>query len=318
MKLLRTLNDSHAVEFRSGAVSIGNFDGVHRGHARIMQRLRWRANQLGGPAVALTFDPHPATLLRPTVVPPPLTWLERRAELLAQAGVDVVIAYPTDANLLALSPSQFFSEIVVKRLAARALVEGPNFRFGCRREGDIRVLASLCDGAGLALDVVDPLVDGGELISSSRVRQLVGDGALDEANRLLTHPYRIRGLVGRGAGRGAGIGFPTANVEQIETLTPGVGVYAGLATLDAAEDGKHPTQSWPTAIHVGPNPTFGEHVRKVEAHLLDFQGDLYGQRIQVDFLSRLRDIHPFPSVDALRAQLARDVQAARRRVAEHS
>ena len=298
MKLIRnlaTLPD----ELRSGAVAIGNFDGVHLGHARIIERLIARARQVGGPAVVFTFDPHPVQLLRPDLAPPPLTWTDRKAELLARLGVDAVIAYPTDKALLALTPEQFFDSIVGKNLGARAMVEGANFYFGHNRSGTIEVLHRLTDKASIVLEVVEPVVVAGEVVSSSRVRRLVGEGRVAEARALLTQPYRIRGEVIAGAGRGATIGFPTANLHGIDTLLPALGVYAGCALAGQ--------RVWPAAIHIGPNPTFSEQSLKVEVHLIGWQGSLLGQVIEVDFWVRLRGTERFGSADALIAQLGRDV-----------
>lgn len=303
MKLFRSLEHLPA-RLRGGAVSIGNFDGVHHGHARIVQRLLSKAAAVQGPAIIFTFDPHPVRLLRPQEAPPPLTWTERKTALLGDLGIDAVIAYPTDEELLSLSPQAFFDRIVREALQAKAMIEGPNFYFGHKRAGDIALLKTLCQSAGLSLEVVEPLVEGGEFVSSSRIRQMILQGDVAGAASKLTQPYRIRGLVTHGAGRGHKIGFATANVEAIDTLLPALGVYAGRAITT--------TQSWPAAINIGPNPTFGEHALKVEVHLIGFEGTLYGQPLEVDFLARLRDIQPFGSVDALKTQLASDVAAAAR------
>jgi riboflavin kinase/FMN adenylyltransferase len=301
VQLLRSIDDLPA-SLRGGAVSIGNFDGVHRGHARIVERLRAMAETLGGPSIVFTFDPHPVRLLRPDQVPPPLTWTDRKAALLAELGVDVVIAYPTNEAFLSLSAEQFFIEIVRESLAARGMVEGPNFFFGKNRAGNIALLARLCAGAGMQLQIVEPLVAGDDYVSSSRIRALLAAGEVAQTRHLLTHPYRIRGMVTHGAARGSKIGFPTANVDAIDTLLPGQGVYAGRAYVGQ--------QRWPAAINIGPAPTFGENAVKVEAHLIGFHGSLYGQPIEVDFLSRLRGIQKFASMDELKVQLASDVQAA--------
>ncbi|MEX2174745.1 MAG: bifunctional riboflavin kinase/FAD synthetase [Pirellulaceae bacterium] len=302
MRLLRTLDDLPA-DLLGGAVTIGNFDGVHRGHARIVERLLAKARAVGGPAIVFTFDPHPVRILRPQAAPPPLTWTDRKAQLLDELGVTAVVAYPTDEALLALSPQEFFDQIVRQKLRARAMVEGPNFFFGRQRAGNIQVLGRLCDAAGVALEIVQPLVVGSEYVSSSRVRTAVGAGDVDLAKQLLTRPYRIRGMVTHGAGRGAKIGFPTANVAAIDTLLPGQGVYAARAIA--------PAGSWPAAVNIGPSPTFGEEALKVEVHLIGFAGSLYGQPLEVDFLARLRSIQPFGSVEALQTQLADDIEAAR-------
>jgi riboflavin kinase/FMN adenylyltransferase len=233
-----------------------------------------------------------------------LTWTERKVELLARLGADWVVAYPTDQALLALSPEEFFSQIVCDALVAKGLVEGPNFYFGHNREGNIQRLRALCSAADISLDVVDPLVVDGQLVSSSRVRELLRKGAVDRARELLGVPYRIRGMVIHGAGRGAQIGFPTANLEAIDTMLPAVGVYAGLAWCEGI--------ARPAAINLGPSPTFGEATVKVEVHVVGQSEPMYGQALEVDFLARLRDIQRFDSAEALVEQLAHDVQEVER------
>lgn len=304
MKLLRQV-ENLPDKLRGGAVAIGNFDGVHQGHARIVQRVIEQATKLGGAALVFTFDPHPVRLLRPEHAPPPLTWTDRKVELLARLGIDAVIAYPTDEQLLALSAREFFDQIVRRQLDARAIVEGPNFYFGRGRSGTIEVLRQLSGEAGISLDVVDPLVVGGEFVSSSRIRKLIADGQVAEARALLTAPYRIRGMVVHGAGRGAKLGFGTANLDAIDTLLPGPGVYAGRGLLG--------DRRFAAAINIGPNPTFGEGALKVEVHLVGWDGSpLYGQVLEVDFLSKLRDTRKFAGAAELVAQLESDVSGARR------
>ena len=302
MKLIRKLNELTS-DLRGGAIAIGNFDGVHRGHARIIEQVRAQAAAVDGPSIVFTFDPHPVRLLRPDKVPPPLTWTDRKAELLAELGIDALVVYPTDEHLLSLTPDEFFREIVVEQLGTRAMVEGPNFFFGKDRAGDISVLGQLCGDANIALEVVQPLVAGDAYVSSSRIRESIRQGDVADAANLLTRPYRIRGMVTHGAGRGAKIGFPTANIDAIDTLLPKVGVYAGRAI---ATDG-----TWPTAVNIGPNPTFGEDALKVEAHLIGYSGWIYGQPLEVDFLARVRDTRGFASVEELQQQLKQDIEAAR-------
>jgi riboflavin kinase / FMN adenylyltransferase len=301
MHIIRHL-DGFPAAARGGAVAIGNFDGVHRGHVKIVRTLLERAGAIGGAAIVFTFDPHPVRLLRPEQCPPPLTWTERKAELLAAQGVDWILAYPTDEALLELSAAEFFDRIIRGALDARSLVEGPNFYFGHNREGDVGRLGELAQEAGITLDVVPPVEIDGALVSSSRVRELIRTGKVDEANRLLSAPYRIRGMVTHGAGRGAKIGFPTANLSAIDTLLPAAGVYAGRAWVGKA--------GWPAAVHLGPSPTFGDALARVEVHLVGYHEPLYGEPLEVDFLARLRDIRPFASVEALTAQMQQDVERA--------
>jgi riboflavin kinase / FMN adenylyltransferase len=309
MKLYRELADLPA-EFRGGAVTVGNFDGVHQGHARIIERLQAAAMKISGPSVVFTFDPHPVRLLRPQNAPPPLTWTDRKAELLGLMNVDAMIAYPTDEALLQLTPVEFFDRIVRDRLDARAIIEGPNFSFGRDRAGNVNVLRDLTTAAGIDVEIVEPLMLEGEVVSSSRVRRLIADGQITEAGKLLTRPYRIRGMVVHGAGRGNKIGFPTANVDAIDTLLPKIGVYAGAVQIAG--------QPYAAAINIGPNPTFGEQSLKVEVHVIDWNGPLYGRVLEVDFLARLRDIQRFDGVEMLKQQLQLDVEAALQVLANHS
>jgi riboflavin kinase/FMN adenylyltransferase len=307
MHIIRQLKDFPAGA-RGGAVAIGNFDGVHCGHVAIVRRLLERAKAVRGPAIVFTFDPHPVRILRPDQCPPPLTWTERKAQLLKACGVDWIVAYPTDEALLQLSAHDFFEQIVRGTLASRAMVEGQNFYFGHNREGTIERLGELTAAAGISLDVVPPVEMEGGIVSSSRVRQLIAAGDVGGANRLLSQPYRIRGIVTHGAGRGAKIGFPTANLAGIDTLLPAPGVYAGRAWVLG--------ERWPAAINLGTSPTFGDESIRVEVHLIGQQESLYGQPMEVDFVARLRDIRPFPSVDDLVEQLRADVAQAAQVAAE--
>lgn len=293
---------------RGGVVSIGNFDGVHWGHARIVERLLEMARSRDVRAVILTFDPHPARLLRPQQAPTPLSWTEHKARVLEELGVDAVVAYPTDQALLGLTAAEFFQRIVLGQLRARGMVEGQNFFFGHDRGGNIDVLGQFCRQAGIPLEVVEPVRIDGQVVSSSRVRTLISSGQVAEAARLLTRPYRIRGTVVRGQGRGIKLGYPTANVGAIDTLLPAEAIYAGRAWIEG--------RWYATAMSLGGNPTFDESEPKVEAFLLDYHGDLYGRSIEIDFLARLRDIKRFDSAGQLIEQMALDVEETRRVVGQ--
>lgn len=287
-------------------MTIGNFDGVHRGHQSMVEKLVGQAHDAGVSAVVLTFNPHPIRLLRPDKAPPSLSTIRRKAELLGHHGVDYVIAYPTNRDLLDLTPREFFDQIVLGKLDARGLIEGPNFFFGRDRAGDTSTLRQYCDASGLRLTIVEPIRNGDELVSSSVIRKLISDGAIEEAVRLLGHSYRMEGIVARGAERGRTLGFPTANLSRIETLLPLDGVYSGRCVVDG--------QSLAAAINIGPNPTFAEDRRKVEVHLLDFDGALYGSMLSVDLLARIRKTKAFDSVDQLRKQIQKDVELIRHSV----
>ena len=293
--------------YRGGAVTVGNFDGVHRGHAELVRAAQAWATRVGGPAVAVTFDPPPGAVLAPDRARPPLSTVPDRAELLLAAGADHVVALGADAGLVSLSPEAFFEDVVVGLFAAKAVVEGANFRFGRARGGDTALLRSLCDAAGIAFEVVPPVTAGGEAVSSSRVRASLAAGDVAIAAGLLGRPYRVSGVVEAGAKRGRTIGFPTANLGRIATVLPPDGVYAGRAVVAGT--------AWPAAVNVGPNPTFGDAARKVEVHLLDFAGDLYGRGVGLEFVERLRATRPFAGPAELVAQLTRDVAAARAAVA---
>jgi riboflavin kinase / FMN adenylyltransferase len=288
---------------RNGFVSIGNFDGVHRGHQGMIAALLRNATGHSAPAVIFTFDPHPITLLRPERSPPPLTTTERKLELLSECGAEHVVVYPTDQALLALSPREFFDLIVVDRLDVRGLVEGPNFFFGHNRAGSIETLHEFCRAAGRLLEVVPPVLIGDRLVSSTEIRRLIAAGQVREAGELLGKSYRIEGTVVRGAERGGQIGFPTANLDNVGTVVPGDGVYAGRARVGS---------TWYAAgINIGPNPTFADRQHKVEVHLIDFSHDLYGTRLTIELIDRLRDTRRFDGLAALQTQLADDVSRAR-------
>ena len=298
MSLMRDWQSLESVQ--GGYATIGNFDGVHRGHQAMLNVLTSRARAENVPAIAVTFDPHPIALLRPDATPPVLTTIEHRAELLHRFGVDVALVLHTDRSLLALTADEFFDSIVRNKLKARGLVEGPNFFFGRNRSGNITVLRTLCNDHGLSFDVAPPATVDEQLVSSSVIRSLLETGQMGHAVRLLGHHYRISGRVGTGAQRGRTIGFPTANLIDVSTLVPANGVYAGSVLIDGKRHA--------AAVNIGPNPTFGEAAQKIEVYLVDFQGDLYGQILDVDFVDRVRDVRRFSGVDELKSQLTQDVR----------
>lgn len=299
----------------ASAVAVGNFDGVHLGHAAIAAMLRSVAAAAGVPAVALTFDPHPASIVRPGAAPVPLTTPARRAELLLALGLDAVLVQSADEALVALSAEDFYREILRDRLGGRAFVEGPDFRFGAGRAGDVDLLARLAVTDGAGVTVVPPVLAAGEPVSSSRLRRLVAAGDVAAAASLATAPHRASSVVVSGARRGRSLGFPTANLGSVATLLPAAGVYAARA---AFADDAEPRRWFPAAVNVGPAPTFGESAAGVEAHLVGFSGDCYGRVLDVDFLARLRDTRRFASADDLRAQLADDVAHAAAIAADES
>jgi riboflavin kinase/FMN adenylyltransferase len=297
---------------RGGIVAIGNFDGVHRGHRALVSELVRFASVLQAPALIFTFDPPPLRLLRPPPWPQPLTWMERRVELFTPLGVDHVIAYPTTTQLLNLDAEAFFEKILVEQLRVRGIVEGPNFRFGKDRQGDVEYLRRLCQQREMTLSIVEPQCIDGNWISSSSIREAIEAGRIEQANRALNEPYRILGTVESGVGRGRTIGFPTANLGGIPVLVPARGVYAGRIVRARWSDGRTAPEALigaPAAIHIGPNPTFGEHADKVEIHVLDFSADLYGASLEVEILHRIRAVKKFADKEELLQQIEADLRS---------
>jgi riboflavin kinase/FMN adenylyltransferase len=285
-------------------LSIGNFDGVHRGHQVIIRHLLEVARRQAAPAVVLTFEPHPLSLLNPALEPTRLTTPEDRAKLLGLLGADVVLEYPTDWDLLNLTPRQFFDDIVLGELEARGLVEGPNFFFGKGRAGNVQTLAEFCTAANRSLTIVPPRTVDGEIISSSRIRKLLAGGDVKWAGKLLGRRYALVGKVTAGAQRGRTLGFPTANLTNIRTQLPAPGVYAAWCRVNGA--------THPAAVSLGPNPTFAEGEWKVEAHLLGFSGDLYESTAELEFVERVRELCSFASEKELKDQIQKDLKTIRR------
>ena len=296
-------------------VTIGSYDGVHRGHQLIIGRAVRRARELGLPSVVVTFDPHPSEVVRPGSHPPLLTAHPRRAELIAELGVDAVLVLPFTSEFSQLSPAEFVAKVLVDRLHARAVVEGPNFRFGHRAAGNVDLLTELGRTYDFEVEVVDLYVrgeaGGGEPFSSTLVRRLVADGDVAGAAEILGRPHRVEGIVVRGAQRGRELGFPTANVEPVpHSAIPRDGVYAGWLHVDG--------EAMPAAISVGTNPQFDGVHRTVEAHAIDREGlELYGLHCAIEFLSFVRGQARFESVDRLVEAIHEDVKKARELVAAH-
>jgi riboflavin kinase / FMN adenylyltransferase len=293
------------------AVTIGVFDGVHRGHQRIVARASEVAVTNRLPLVVVTFDPHPDEVVRPGSHPPLLCTLRRRVQLLSELGADAVCVLPFTLDFSRLGPDEFVRAVLAERLHARRVVVGANFRFGHRAAGDVALLAELGEKYDFSAEGVPLLTEDGVTISSSSIRDLVAAGDVAGAARDLGRPHRVEGVVVRGAQRGRTLGIPTANLETPPyTAIPADGVYAGwLASLD--ENGNQ-TQRWPAAISVGTNPTFDGQHRVVEAYALDRDDlDLYGVHVAVDFAARLRGMAKFGSVDELIAQMRLDIDQAR-------
>ncbi len=296
-------------------ITIGVFDGVHLGHQRIVSRAATAAREDGLPLVVVTFDPHPAEVIRPGSHPALLCSLRRRAQLLGELGADAVCVLEFTPAFSRLGPGEFVRAVLTDRLHVRHVVVGENFRFGHRAAGDLALLAELGEKYDFRAEGIPLLAEDGVTMSSSAIRDRVAAGDVAAAARGLGRPHRVEGVVVRGEQRGRALGFPTANLETAaHTAIPGDGVYAGwLARLGL--DGEE-AERWPAAISVGTNPTFDGRERVVEAYALDRDDlDLYGVHAAVEFADRLRGMARFDTVDALIAQMRLDVAAARALVA---
>lgn len=293
-------------------VTVGVFDGMHRGHQQLVARAVRTAEERGLPAVLVTFDPHPAELVRPGSHPARLTSLRRRADLAAELGIDAFCVLPFTPELSRTEPGAFAHHVLVERLHAAAVVVGRNFRFGHHAAGDVALLGELGGRFGFAVEGLDLTGDDGVTFSSTYVRACIDAGDVAAAAAALGRPHRIEGVVVHGARRGRDLGFPTANIATAPyTALPADGVYAGRFVI-----GTHGNQRLlPTAISVGTNPTFSGRVRTLEAYVLDVDEDFYGHQVAVDLVARLRSQQHYDDVDALIAQMHRDVARTRELVA---
>jgi riboflavin kinase/FMN adenylyltransferase len=305
---------SYAPDAGPAVVALGAFDGIHLGHRRILEVAVGRARASGARSLVCTFDPHPLQVLRPGQVPPPISTLGERLEQIEAAGIDATVIVPFTREFASVEPEDFARDVLVGRLHAREVIVGFNHTFGRGARGTPALLESLGPALGFATHVIPPLSVGGLLVSSSRIRDALGAGDVVTAAALLGRPYTIRGPVVRGAGRGRSLGFPTANVSAERPLLVPPGVYAGYAWIDPSARPEVPGQRFKCVLNIGFRPTFGAAAYAIEVHLLDFDGDLYGRRIKVDVVARIRDERRFPDVEALRAQIRRDVGVAATRL----
>jgi riboflavin kinase/FMN adenylyltransferase len=306
MEIVR-LDGTRPRDWTAAVVSVGNFDGVHRGHQALAAVVASEARAQAATAVVLTFDPHPSRVLAPERAPATLMTLEQRGEMLAPLGIERLVVLPFGRELAAELAASFARRILLESLAAREVVVGANFRFGRGRAGDVASLREFGAELGFRVTAVPPVLEAGAPISSTRVRDALARGDVSEAASLLGRSYFVDGTVIRGHGRGRTLGFPTANLDPENEILPAAGVYACLCTIDG--------RTGPPAravVNLGRRPTFGAGALLLEAHLLDFEGDLYGFRMRVCFEARLRDELRFDGPQALLQQISRDAVAARR------
>lgn len=289
----------------SPVLALGNFDGLHRGHMKILDRVRRRAGERGGTPAAMTFDPHPPKIVRPDKAPPMLMTTAQRLEALTRAGMQGVAVVRFTVDLSRWDPETFVRTVLVEWLRVVEVWVGANFLFGHDRAGTFTVLRVLGARYGFRAEKIDPVRYKDFVVSSTRVRRLVSEGRVDEAGALLGHHYFIDGTVTRGVQRGRELGFPTANLATENELLPPSGVYATAAAINGI--------AYPSLTNIGMRPTFGDVDRtQIETHLLDTSRDLYDARLRLSFVQRLRDERAFADADALRAQIEADCRAARR------
>ena len=290
---------------RRPVITIGNFDGVHLGHQTLFQKVKERARAMSGQGVVLTFDPHPIKLMRPEKQLPLLTTTAQKVRLLSELDLEVLIVHPFTADFGALPARDFVAEYLVRRLGVQEVVIGHDYRFGRNREGNIALLQALGAEFGFPVHVVDAIQIQGKVVSSTLIRNLIQRGQVHEAQKFLGRPYEVTGVVVPGYGRGARLlGFPTANIDLDNgLLVPGAGIYAVWTELRG--------QVYSGVANIGTCPTFDNQKLSLEVYILDFDADIYGERLAVRFVQRLRDEHRFPDISALISQIKKDVAAAR-------
>lgn len=302
MRLIRDFSTLHGIS-KAQVVGIGNFDGVHLGHLAVLRDMTARARELDAESTVFTFHPHPMRVLAPDRAPLMIQIVDERIALLESAGVDNVILVEFTREFAGIGPNRFVEEFLVGGLSCAHLFVGADAKFGAGRAGNVDLLREYASAGAFGLTVMSDVTDGTVRVSSSRIRRLIMAGEVELAKSLLGRPFSLTGEVVHGVGRGRNLGFPTANIMPDQEIRPGDAVYAGRCWIS--------DRAYASAIHVGPVPTFGQSRPVVEVHVIDFDGDLVGTRIRVEFLARLRGIVPFSSVETLVARIREDVGLAR-------
>ncbi len=309
MKIIDGIDNIHQ-PFRNPVLTIGNFDGVHIGHHSLFQRVKELAATFEGESVVMTFNPHPIRIFDSSNGPPLITPHEQKVQLIEDAGIDVFIVVEFTREFAQITAHDFVHDIIHKKIGARAVVVGPDYRFGNKREGDIPFLSLMGRRLDFEVHVITDLTVNGREVSSSTIREFVMAGDFKKARKMLGRDYQVAGRVIQGRDRGGRLlGFPTANLQLIDELTPKPGVYATEVFIDG--------QRYDGATNIGYSPTFKNGAFSVETHILDFSEDIYGKIIQVRFVERLRDEKTFSGPEELSAQISKDVQRARKVLARH-
>jgi riboflavin kinase/FMN adenylyltransferase len=312
MQLIRDLENITA-PFKAAVITIGNFDGVHIGHQALFHEVVERADAMGGTSIAMTFDPHPIRVMTDNGHPPLITLYEQKAELIEAAGIDVLICVPFTKEFAAISARTFVEQILIGRIGMKAVVVGQDYTFGNNREGTVALLKGYAAELGFEVIVADWIQAStaeNERISSTAIRELVSQGHMEKAGRMLGRNYQIRGTVAHGRDRGGRLlGIPTANLNLHDELCPKAGVYAVIVQYNG--------NRFPGVANIGYSPTFDDHVFTVEVHILDFAQDIYGERIMINFVQRLRDEIKFADIAMLIEQIDADIAQARRILEPH-
>ena len=290
---------------QSPVITIGNFDGVHRGHLALFDTVKQRARALGGQSAVMTFEPHPIRLMKPGKPMPLITPIKQKLELIGKADMDVIFCIPFTREFAAITAEDFVSKILLAKIGVKEVVVGYDYTFGHQRKGNVDFLRQMGAKKGFLVHVIGPIHVDNTLVSSTSIRAFVREGRLSEARALLGRDYQISGTVVKGKNRGARLlGFPTANLAITDELIPKKGVYAVTVNVEG--------RTYGGVANIGYNPTFGDTALTLETYLLDFSGDLLGKTIQVDFIQRLRDERTFDSIEALSEQIGKDVHQARK------
>ncbi|MDL1981893.1 MAG: bifunctional riboflavin kinase/FAD synthetase [Deltaproteobacteria bacterium] len=294
--------------YKNAVITIGNFDGVHLGHQALFHNLIEKAIALNGTSIAMTFEPHPIRVLKKNNHPPLITLYEQKVELIEKAGLDVLICIPFTQEFAAISAKEFVEDILVKRIGIKAIAVGEDYTFGKNREGNLALLKTLGNQCGFEVILIDELHISNtypERISSTKIRELVMAGKVAESKKLLGRYYQIRGKVEVGRDRGGKLlGFPTANINLYDELRPKIGVYAVIVECKG--------ENFKGVANIGYSPTFDDYIFTVEAHILDFKENIYGQKIRVNFIDRLRDEKKFSNISELSEQIKKDIIKARK------
>ena len=304
MAVIYNLDQLEKNPLKNPVLTIGNFDGVHKGHLSLFNKVKERARLIDGQSVVMTFEPHPIKVMMPENGPPLITPTQQKLKLMEDSGIDVILCVPFTEEFAGISPQGFVKDLLVDRIGIKEIVVGYDYSFGHKRAGDIDLLKKMGDELGFKVHMVDKILLDETVVSSTTVRNLVQDGNLSEAKKLLGRHYQVCGTVIKGKNRGGRLlGFPTANLKLVDELTPKLGVYAVKVLIGE--------NTYNGLTNIGFNPTFGNNAFSVETHILDFSGDLVGETIRVNFIERLRDEKTFKSVDELAEQIKKDTIRAR-------